>query len=197
MNPAAALELLQAHSPVGETWPIHCRQVARVARCLADALNAAGSSVDADAIEAQALVHDIGRSVNHGYLHGWEGFQLMEKLGHAATGRGCIMHWLKGRSREELLQSKIPSEFLEQVLASLNPPQWQLADSVISLADSSVAGVQIVPLAFRHEDLRKRYGSSAWLDRHSELADQHAVQISAALGYDVAQILAPLYGTQL
>jgi len=54
-----------------------------------------------------------------------------------------------------------------------------------------------VPLAHRHEDLRKRYGASEWLDRHAELADQQAVQISAALGYDVAQILAPLYGTQL
>ena len=31
MNPAEALALLRAESPPGEVWPLHCRQVARVA----------------------------------------------------------------------------------------------------------------------------------------------------------------------
>ena len=195
LNPAKALELLLSYAPQGETWPIHCQQVARVARCLADALLASGALLSPDDVEAQALVHDIGRSVDHGPLHGWAGHQLMAALGHAATGRSCITHWLKGRSENELLDIGLPDDLLDEVLSKLDPPEWLLSDSVVSLADSSVAGKEIVPLSKRHDDLRQRYGFSKWLDRHAQLAEQHATQISDALQRPVVDLLEPLYGT--
>jgi len=195
LSPAKALELLLSHAPQGETWPIHCQQVARVARCLADALLVAGAHLKPDDGEAQALVHDIGRSADHGHLHGWAGYQLMADIGHAATGRSCITHWLKGRSEDELLAAGVPDELLSEAISNLDPPEWLLSDSVVSLADSSVAGKEIVPLSKRHDDLRQRYGSSKWLDRHAQLAEQHATQISDALQRPVVDLLEPLYGT--
>lgn len=195
LSPAAALELLQQHSPPGETWPTHCRQVARVARTLADAVAAQGHAINAADVEAMALVHDIGRSVEHSYLHGWQGYVLLRDLGHAATGRGCIQHWLKGRSESELRDSRIPSDFLDEVLACLQPREWLLQDSIVSVADSSVAGVEIVTLKHRHDDLARRYGDSDWLRRHAELAEEQAAEISAKVGRPVAELLKPLYGT--
>lgn len=194
LSPAAARELLQAHSPAGETWPIHCHQVARVARTLADAVAASGHPIRPDDVEAMALVHDIGRSIEHSFLHGWQGYVLLRDLGHAATGRGCIQHWLKGRNEDELRHSRIPSDFLDEVLTCLRPPEWLLEDSIISVADSSVAGVEIVTLDQRHADLARRYGESDWLNRHIELADEQATQIEAVIGRPVAELIAPLYG---
>jgi hypothetical protein len=195
LSPAAALNLLQKHSPDGETWPTHCRQVARVARTLANAVAQKGHDLQPADVEAMALVHDIGRSVEHSYLHGWQGYVLLRDLGHAATGRGCIQHWLKGRGEQELRKSRIPADFLDEVLACLKPPEWLLEDSIVSVADSSVAGVEIVTLKERHDDLARRYGDSDWLRRHAELADQQAAQISEVIGRPVVEILAPLLGT--
>ncbi len=168
-----------------------------MARTLADAVAAAGAPIEPADVEAMALVHDIGRSVEHSYLHGWQGFVLMRDLGHAATGRGCITHWLKGRSEAELLESRIPNDFLEEVLCCLQPREWTLADSIISVADSSVAGVEIVPLEERHADLARRYGKSDWLDRHEQLAAQQLAQIGTVVGNGdeaARALIAPLYG---
>ena len=228
LSPAEAAAVLDAHAPDGELWPAHCRQVARVARTVSDALLAAGASLDlvlhawwgdesalvasaaptptptrepkpnrpalqpAD-IEAWALVHDIGRCVNHGPLHGWIGWRLLADLGHASTARGCLTHWLKGRSADDLRSASINEDLIAQVAAALHPMQWRLADSVLSFADSSVAGKAIVPLASRHADLRARYGGSTWMDRHEELGERAATQISASLGRPIAELLAPLY----
>ncbi len=142
-----------------------------------------------------ALVHDIGRSVEHSYLHGWQGYVLLRDLGHAATGRGCIQHWLKGRSEKELRQSRIPSDFLDEVLACLEPPDWLLEDSIVSVADSSVAGVEIVTLHERHADLARRYGDSDWLRRHASLANEQAAQISQVIARPVAELIAPMLGS--
>lgn len=218
LTPAEAAAVLDAHAPDGEVWPIHCRQVARIARTVSDALLAAGASLDqqldawwgdesapaaaqidayqplssAD-IEAWALVHDIGRCVHHGPLHGWIGWRLLADLGHASTARGCLTHWLKGRSADELRAAELDEDLIAQVAAALHPLQWRLADSVLSFADSSVAGKSIVSLDVRHADLRARYGGSVWMDRHEELGNRAADQISAALGQPVADLLTPLY----
>jgi hypothetical protein len=221
LSPAEATAVLDAHAPDGEIWPLHCRQVARVARSVGDALQLAGASLDCvldswwgDAsaptaepiayrqalqpadIEAWALLHDIGRCVHHGPLHGWIGWRLLADLGHAKTARGCLTHWLKGRSADELRAASIDEDLIAQVAAALHPLEWRLADSVLSFADSSVAGKAIVPLATRHADLRARYGDSIWMDRHAELGERAAAQISDALGRPVAELLAPLYDSQ-
>ncbi len=193
---AGALVLLDQHSPASESWPLHCRQVAKVARRLADA--AAPGAVDAELVETQALLHDIGRSRTHGPLHGWTGFVLVRSLGHPREARGCLTHWLKGRAPEELLGAgRLTPGFIARAFAAFDDQPWSLADSIMSLADSCVMNTTIVTPDERHEDLLRRYGDSRWMRRAWELAREHAEDVGAALGSRVEDVLAPLHGDRL
>lgn len=197
LEPAAARLFLDRHAPLGESWPLHCRQVAKVARALGAALAARGARVDADLLEVQALLHDIGRSKTHGPLHGWTGYVLVRAHGHAREARGCLAHWLKGRAPEELRGGRLTDAFIGRAFAAFEAEPWSLQDSVVSLADSCVRNTTIVTLQERHADLFTRYGDSRWMRRAAELAEQHAAEIGAALGSPVEEILAPLHGDRL
>ena len=221
LTPTEAAEILDAHAPDDAVWPAHCRQVARVAGTVARALVEAGASLDQvldawwgdesspvvesrppqqpltpEDLEAWALVHDLGRAIDHGPLHGWIGYKILADLGHASSGRGCLTHWLKGRLPAELRAADLDDDLIAQVSAALPPLQWRLADSVLSFADSSVAGKAIVPLATRHADLRARYGDSTWMDRHQELGERAAAHLTTALGRPVEELMAPLYDAE-
>ncbi len=190
-----AQALLRQHANPKDAWVGHCHQVAKVARCLGTALLQAGADFDLDLLEVRALLHDIGRSKTHGPLHGWSGFCLLQAAGHAAEGRGCLTHWLKGRSLEEVAANEHWQPSLaHKAFAALDPPQWELADSVLSVADSSVQHTTIVPMAQRHQDLLARYGSSPWLQRAAELAESHAAELEECLGFPLDQLLHPLFG---
>ncbi len=172
--------------------------MARVAVQLGEALRGAGVAVDLADLEVQALLHDIGRSLTHGPFHGWSGYVLLRSLGHAEAGRGCLTHWLKGREPEELrANSHFRDSFIERVYAAVQPPEWSLADSVLSVADSSVRHSTVVDFEDRYLDLYQRYGRSRWLQRAHELTEQHAEAIGARLGYPVERVLEPLYGDTL
>lgn len=191
-----ARALLDRHSPEGEAWPLHCRQVAKVARTLADAAGA--DAVDAELVESQALLHDIGRSRTHGPLHGWTGFVLVRAHGYPREARGCLTHWLKGRAPEELAGAgRLTPGFIARAFAAYDEEPWSLADSIMSLADSCVMNTTIVTLDERHDDLLRRYGDSRWMRRAWELARHHAEEVAAALGSRVEGILAPLHGDRL
>lgn len=191
-----ALALLEAHSPAGESWPRHSRQVAKVAGALCAAL--ALPQDEAELVEAQALLHDIGRSRTHGPLHGWTGYVLVRAHGHPLEARGCLAHWLKGRGPEELLRDgRLAPGFVERAFAIFGERPWSLQDSVVSLADSCVRDTTIVTLDERHEDLLRRYGESRWMRRAWELARRHGEEVTAALGFPFEEILAPLHGDRL
>lgn len=195
LSPADAERLLVELAPPNEEWPNHCRQVAKVARVVGDALLDKGHAFDLDMLITQALVHDIGRAKTHGPLHGWTGFVMMRARGFEIAGRGCLTHWLKGRSREEVLTAtRWNTSITESAFDALGPEPWCLSDSVLSFADSSVQHTTIVPIAERHQDLLERYGDSLWLRRAAELGEQHGEEIAAALGFPVETLLAPLFG---
>ncbi|MFQ5748461.1 MAG: HDIG domain-containing metalloprotein [Planctomycetota bacterium] len=197
MDPEHAFAVLQAHATPGENWPLHSHQVARVALALVRALGDSGHPVDGPAIYVQALLHDIGRSRSHGPLHGWTGFTLLRSMGYPRAGRGCLTHWIKGRAPEELLAAGgFGPSFVARIFAELEPG-WSLADSVISVADSSVMHSTIVPLAERHSDLLQRYENSAWLRRAVELGESQAGEIGRLVGTPVETILTPLFGSRL
>lgn len=193
-----ARELLEEHAPHGENWPLHCRQVARVAERISAALRGAGAALDLDRTWVRALLHDIGRSRTHGPFHGWTGFVLLRSLGHPDDGRGCLTHWLKGRTPAEVAASPVfRGPVVERAFAALDPPGWTLEDSVLSLADSGVKHSTVVAWRERHADLIERYGDSHWLRRAGELADEHAAEVSSALGFPVEEILTPLHGDRI
>lgn len=197
MDLDTAHQLLDDVDTKGESWPQHCRQVARVARRIADALHAAGAEIDTGLCERQGLLHDIGRSKTHGPLHGWSGFTMLRNAGHPDEARGCLSHWTKGRKRDEL--EVVPlwkSDFIDRVFENFTTQPWMLSDSVISVADSSVCHTTIVSIETRHQDLLDRYGDSIWMRRAAELAHIHAAELSAILKSPVAELIEPLYSTE-
>ena len=46
----------------------------------------------------------------------------------------------------------------------------------------------------RHQDLLARYGPSPWLQRSAELAESHAAELEACLGFPLDRLLHPLFG---
>ncbi len=198
LTPKEALNLLDQHAPPGEEWPLHCRQVAKVAVTVATALPDTAPEFSQEELQTQALLHDIGRSKTHGPMHGWSGFTLLRSLGHADAGRGCLTHWLKGRTPEDLLATgHFEEKWIAQVFSSLQPPEWTLTDTLLSFADSCVKHTTIVPLAERHADLFARYGESIWMTRAQQLAQGHADALSDLFQHDVEDILRPLHGDTL
>lgn len=69
-----ALEALALHKKYGshERTVAHCQGCARISRLLAEKAAERGNMVNQSAVNAGALLHDIGRSqtqvVNHGYV---------------------------------------------------------------------------------------------------------------------------------
>lgn len=195
LTPTEARQRLLAAAPPGTPWVAHSMRVAEVASWVGQALRDASHEIDLERVEIHALLHDLGRSRNHGPFHGWTGYCLLRAEGHADAGRGCLTHWLKGRPADELADGlQVSPAFVQRVLACLQPSEWLLTDSLMSFADASVAGDTIVPLEVRHNDLEQRYGSSLWLRRHAALSARHAADLSAALGRPVADLLAPHFG---
>ena len=195
MSPSQALEILAEYSPPGEKWPLHCRQAGRVAALLCDGLESAGLTIDRALIESQTLLHDIGRSKTHGLMHGWTGFTLLRSLGHTPQARGCLTHWIKGRSFDEVVAEKVfEPAFVDKVFEALGAEEWCIGDSVVSVADSSVTHTTIVPIAQRHAELIQRYGDSSWVRRAGELAEGHAKHLEQHLKQPVNQLLAQLHG---
>ena len=59
----------------------HCQACARISKLLAEAAAARGNMVNQEAVEAGALLHDIGRSQSQLVNHGCVGAQILEKEG--------------------------------------------------------------------------------------------------------------------
>ncbi|TAH36567.1 MAG: HD domain-containing protein [Planctomycetota bacterium] len=198
MSPQEALRLLDQRAAPGENWHLHSRQVGKVALVLGRALVDAGHSVDVERLYVQGLLHDVGRSFNHGPLHGWTGYVYLRSLGAGEAGRGCLAHWLKGRDEAEMAAtSRLSPAFVSRVYGELQPAAWSIEDSVLSLADSCVRHTTIVTFDERHAELLQRYGDSRWLRRAGELAQLQAEELAAALRASVHEVLAPLYGDAL
>lgn len=76
-------DALALHRKYGSSEVIvrHCLTVARVAGVLAEGFQKAGKSVDASAVAAGALLHDIGRNRTRTVRHGLEGAMMLSGEG--------------------------------------------------------------------------------------------------------------------
>ncbi|MFN0207745.1 MAG: HDIG domain-containing metalloprotein [Planctomycetota bacterium] len=190
MNFEAAAQLLKEHAEDDAAFVQHSHAVAGIATKLAHALRECREGVDVDTIRVRALLHDFGRSKTHGTYHGWVGYAMLRHRGLAKYGRGCITHWLRGLSLEEVLtMSGARPHFMERVFSELELPNLQIDDYIISIADFSVAHTTVVSLEAREEDLNKRYGASAWMRRNGELAREHRLQFERWTGKTLAEIV--------
>jgi uncharacterized protein (TIGR00295 family) len=79
----SALEAMALHRKYGsnERTVAHCQGCARISRLLAEKAAERGNMVNQEAVNAGALLHDIGRSQTQLVNHGFVGAQIWEKEG--------------------------------------------------------------------------------------------------------------------
>jgi uncharacterized protein len=87
----------------------HCKTVARASVALTDALAARGRAIDAKAVLAGALLHDIGRSRTNEVDHGYVGARILEDEGvDRAVVEIVRRHVGAGISHEEAVKLGFP-----------------------------------------------------------------------------------------
>lgn len=188
-----AVRLLDRLAPGDHLWKKHSYCVAEVAHILAQALLEEGEKLDPHFIRIAALLHDAGRAKTHGPLHGWVGYVLLRKEGVEHYARGCIVHWLKGRTEAEVLaDGKLSPRFVRRLYLHFKLPHLTLTDKILALADSLVMHDRVVPLEKRYADLQLRYGKSDWLQRHEQMSREYQEEIESLLGCKLETLLARL-----
>lgn len=191
-----ASHLLDTLAPGSPAFVQHSRVVAGVADRIARALAEARGGVDTERIRVRALLHDLGRTRTHGSYHGWVGYAMLRHRGLASEGRGCITHWLRGLDYGEILAlGSIRPRFLRRIFDELDLPHLTTDDLVVSVADFSVAHTDVVTLERREEDLTRRYGESAWLRRHGEVAREHRALLERAMGRPLTDVVPEIAST--
>ena len=127
----------------------HSRVVSQIARALCRELNRRGEGLDSMLVEAASLLHDIAKvaSFRTRENHSLAGARLLRELGFLEVAEVVRQHVVLD--------------------PGLDPGRVTEA-AVVNYADKRVRHTQIVSLAERFKDLKKRYGKSpearSWLD---------------------------------
>lgn len=161
--------LLMRQSPgLTAAMVAHCRQVAAVAKAMAEAVNAAGARLDVELVQAAALLHDIARAAP---AHAAAGAQLLER--HAFQRAAAIV--------------RVHMDLETAADSPLDEAQ------LVFLADKLVMGEQIVGPARRFHQKRQRHGldpaAGAALQRRLENAMYIHHKVERRTGIPVAAIL--------
>lgn len=105
---------------------------------IARKLQAKGLSLDLDLVEAGAMLHDLGRSRNHGVEHGLIGAQIAKTLGLPESIGGIMKrHVGAGISDEE-------AEWLEWPQDNYMPNS--LEEKVVCYADKLIDNDKVTPI---------------------------------------------------
>jgi len=168
----------------------HSLKVAWAARKLAMELQKAGVEMSPDDVATQAVLHDIGRGDKHGDLHGWEGYQLLREMGYERQARACLTHWLKGHTLERALDESSGEHrsTMERIYREFGPPEMDLVDKVVALADSLVAHDTIVTIEERYREAKERYGNSKWLTTNEATTKEYLNEIEGLLAASVYEL---------
>lgn len=182
-----ALEYLKKHAANGESWFDHSVACAGAAGRIADALAEKGVEADPERVRICALFHDIGRSLSHGHLHGWSGWELLSGDGLECYGKSCISHWLKGRSIDETISeaAALDEEFVRHVFEQTGCGEFTIEEKIVSLADSMTSFDKIVSVGDRYSEARSRYADSDWLSTNERISEETKAEFDAILGFDL------------
>jgi len=150
----------------------HCRQVARVARTLAEAVNARGGSLDIDLAEASARVHDVARLEKN---HAIAGARLLETMGFVEMAAVIAVH----------MEIRVtPDDPLDEA-------------QIVHLADKLVAGRTVVDLSRRFDAKIEKYGhdpnAARAISRRHRAALAIQAKVERTAGRSISQLLAPLH----
>lgn len=111
----------------------HCREVARVADCIAGSLNETGAGIDRGIVLAAALLHDLAKGKPN---HAREAARMVREAGFHGIAEAIITHM------------------------DIEPGQGEdiSPGEIIFLADKLVSGDSNIPLADRFAQANARYG---------------------------------------
>jgi uncharacterized protein len=127
----------------------HVLAVSKHARSIAESIRSNGYPIDAEFVEAAALLHDIGRCRTHGITHGIEGAKIMESIS-PDIARVCERHIGAGIDKEEAKELGLPErDYLPETLE----------EKVIAHADNLVEGDRIVPIGETVKKFESRLGA--------------------------------------
>jgi uncharacterized protein (TIGR00295 family) len=152
----------------------HCQACARISKLLSEAVARRGSVVNQEAVEAGALLHDIGRSqtplVNHGYV----GAQILEKEGvDAAVVEIVKRHVGAGISAEEATVLGFPpGDYIPKTLEQ----------KVVCFADKMLDGDRARPF---EEEVRRFVKKGHDVQRLRKLKED----VDAAVGQDAESLV--------
>jgi putative nucleotidyltransferase with HDIG domain len=190
-----AEELLRSLAPPDEPWIHHSPRTSEVAGRIADALAEAGQNLDPAYIRICGLLHDVGRSVDHGFLHGWEGYRIMMERGFGAYAKCCVSHWFKGRSKKLIHDENISLEtaLLEQdIYDEVGADTFELDEKTVALADSMTLVEKVVTIDERYDEAEERYGISPWITGNRRISHALWEEFSTLLGYDLETLFPEL-----
>ena len=132
-------QILELHRRYGSNDVLlnHCRTVAKVANLLTLELKKKGSRVDAEVVNAAAMLHDIGRNKTQTVRHGLEGAELLEREGVDGRVVAAVRkHVGAGISAEEAQSLGLPN--LDYIPRSVE-------ERVVCFADKMVDSSRVRP----------------------------------------------------
>ena len=188
MTPKEGEELLLRKGSLEEIWVRHSFKVRDVAvllgRCLKDL-------AQPELLEVSALLHDIGRSVDQGVRHPWEGWLILQEMGEPQVARAALSHWLKGRSLKRVLRTSpgIDRPWVEEIFRVFPSRPLTWVDHAVSVADAMVAHDRVVSIEERFRDLAERYGWSPWLEDSKKITRAQVSRLSRVCGERVDEMV--------
>ncbi len=111
--------------------------------------------VNKNLVEIGGLLHDIGRSLTHGFNHGLVGGNILRERGFPEKiCRICETHILGGLDKDDARVLGLP----EQNFIPLT-----IEEKIICLADKYIIGIKEVDIEERFENWFKKYGKTSIL----------------------------------
>lgn len=160
MNPTQARALWETfHTPPHVRR--HCEQVARVGKCLAQALRIKGVQVDPEVVYVAGLVHDMVRVVDFKTLPKGLGNPEDQKVWKALRQRFARQHHadagaiLLMEQKEPQLADCVRRHKYSSILTDEKPTTWEA--KLLYYADKRTAHDQIVSLAERLDEGHRRH----------------------------------------
>lgn len=163
---AECLNLLEAQGCTKRVL-VHCCTVTAVAKAISE-----GIECDRDLVIAGAMLHDIGRSVDHSVMHAVVGHKIVQSLGLPDELAEIVRkHIGAGLDREEAEEMGIPSgDYIPRTIE----------EKIVAHADNKVSDNRVVDHTHTSGRLRAK-GASRGADRVEAL---HA-ELSALYGEDL------------
>ena len=141
----------------------HCIVVKEIALDIVKQIKEKNSQaeIDAEVIEAGALLHDIGRTRSHGVDHGYRGYMLMREANiDERVARCALVHVLGGFDKEDI-RKEFPTDSRNEIKVSLMPKS--IEEKIVCLADKNAEGTMQVTTKKRFSRWFKKYGKSSFL----------------------------------